>query len=66
MDNFPDLFNTNETWSVVGDTSSGRDLYRHDTSSVDSSTPPPQHLDPEERKSVNSIRGNQAYFKFSI
>uniref|UniRef100_A0AAR5PAU8 Probable nuclear hormone receptor HR3 n=1 Tax=Dendroctonus ponderosae TaxID=77166 RepID=A0AAR5PAU8_DENPD len=56
MDNFPDLFNTNETWGVVGETSNARDLYRHDTSSVDSSTPPPQHLDAEERKSANSIR----------
>lgn len=55
MDNFPDLFNTNDTWGVVGD--NGRDLYRQETSSVDSSTPPPQSLDAEERKNANSIRG---------
>ncbi|KAL1513918.1 hypothetical protein ABEB36_003256 [Hypothenemus hampei] len=62
MDNFPDLFNaTNETWGVVGETSSSsRDLYRREGgggSSVDSSTPPPaSNLDSEERKSANSIR----------
>ncbi|XP_030764934.1 probable nuclear hormone receptor HR3 isoform X4 [Sitophilus oryzae] len=58
MDNFPDLFNANESWGVVGEPGTSRDLLvRHDNiSSVDSSTPPPQHLDNEERKSANSIR----------
>ncbi|XP_066143112.1 probable nuclear hormone receptor HR3 isoform X8 [Euwallacea fornicatus] len=56
MDNFPDLFGNDEAWGVAGETSNGRDLYRQDSSSVDSSTPPPPGLDPEERKSANSIR----------
>lgn len=60
MDNFPDLFNTNDTWGVVGE--NGRDLYR-ETSSVDSSTPPPQNLDSEERKNANSIRGTTLSLK---
>ncbi|XP_050305740.1 probable nuclear hormone receptor HR3 isoform X4 [Anthonomus grandis grandis] len=57
MNNFPDLFNGSETWGVGDSNSAGRDLYGgHETSSVDSSTPPPQLLDGEERKSANSIR----------
>ncbi|XP_056648689.1 probable nuclear hormone receptor HR3 isoform X2 [Diorhabda carinulata] len=55
MDSFPELFGTGDSssWSVSGD----RELGRADkVSSADSTTPPPQIDDREERKNTNSIR----------
>lgn len=56
MDNFQDFFGSADNWNTTDDGT--REVLRGEsTSSVDSSTPPPQNFDDREEKRLNSIRG---------